>query len=604
MRIVKTVPSKRMPGTMGRVTTSHPEHTDANSSANSTTTGTTRRRARAAIVSSCTSENESSSASAGAREGSIPSAAPEHGGRDSHPRSRTDSFLDAVLDPMRLAPLGLALAATTLYGWLSMLQWDSYFFPSWDLGIFAEAVKEYAHVNAPIVPIKGDNFNLLGDHFHPVLALLAPLWWLWPSPAVLLWAQAALFGASVYPLTRVAMAKLGPRLGMLAGAGYAFSFGLQGSQNVQFHEYAFAVLFVAFGLAAFLENRSKAALLWIGALVFVKEDLGLTVMMLGFAMAWMWRTPGLEAGSPSQRLRATVARLTSEKKPRYALLLAAWGLVWFVLATWVILPALSPASAYVYTENFAPLTQAFTPLVKWQTVLMFVAFMGVVGVTSPLALGLLPTLAWRFLGSVEHYWTWQWHYNSFLMPIAFAALLATLPHVRGAALTHLAELRERPLAPQKAQLWTKRLGVALSILSTAYLATSLPLTWIATGALNPNSEFANAAREGQAHVPKGVTIASDIRLMAPLVATNDVQWMHGETKRAPECVAGVYGAREQEQFPGGWAAWANAKWPANANAKPEHLNGARVITSAREPYELVFANSYVQVACQGGPRSE
>lgn len=515
-----------------------------------------------------------------------------------------DSRFPAFLKPQRLAPLALALAATTLYGWLSMLQWDSYFFPSWDLGIFAEAVKEYAHVNAPIVPIKGDNFNLLGDHFHPVLILLAPLWWLWPSPAVLLWAQAALFGASAYPLTRVAMAKLGPRLGMLAGAGYAFSFGLQGSQNVQFHEYAFAVLFVAFGLAAFLENRPKAALLWIGALVFVKEDLGLTVMMLGFAMAWMWRTPGPEAGSPSQRLRATVARLTSERKPRCALLLAAWGLVWFVLATWVILPALSPASAYVYTENFAPLTQAFTPLVKWQTVLMFVAFMGIVGVTSPLALGLLPTLAWRFLGSVEHYWTWQWHYNSFLMPIAFAALLATLPHVRGAALTHLAELRERPLAPQKAQLWTKRLGVALSVLSTAYLATSLPLTWIATGALNPNSEFANAAREGQAHVPKGVTVASDIRLMAPLVATNDVQWMHGETKRAPECVAGVYGAREQEQFPGGWAEWANAKWPANASAKPERLNGASVITSAREPYELVFANSYVQVTCQGGPRSE
>lgn len=534
----------------------------------------------------------------------IPPDAREHERSGKRPRSRTDAFLDAILDPMRLAPLGLALAATTLYGWLSMLQWDSFFFPSWDLGIFSEAVKEYAHFHTPIVPIKGDNFNLLGDHFHPVLILLAPLWWLWPSPAILLWAQAALFGASAYPLTRVAIAKLGPRLGMLAGAGYAFSFGLQGSQNVQFHEYAFAVLFVAFGLAAFLENRPKAALLWIGALVFVKEDLGLTVMMLGFAMAWMWRTPGPEAGSPSQRLRATVARLTSEKKPCCALLLAAWGLVWFVLATWVILPALSPASAYVYTENFAPLTQAFTPLVKWQTVLMFVAFMGIVGVTSPLALGLLPTLAWRFLGSVEHYWTWQWHYNSFLMPIAFAALLATLPHVRGAALTHLAELRERPLAPQKAQLWTKRLGVALSVLSTAYLATSLPLTWIATGALNPNSEFANAAREGQAHVPKGVTVASDIRLMAPLVATNDVQWMHGETKRAPECVAGVYGKSEQELYPGGWAAWANEKWPTNANAKPEHLNGASVITSAREPYELVFANSYVQVACQGGPRSE
>ncbi|WP_161970237.1 DUF2079 domain-containing protein [Dermabacter sp. HSID17554] len=549
----------------------------ANSNANSTTTDIARTR-----------------------EKDTPSATP----RVSEPRSRIDTFLDAVLDPRRLAPLGLALAATTLYGWLSMLQWDSFFFPSWDLGIFAEAVKEYAHFNAPIVPIKGDNFNLLGDHFHPVLALLAPLWWLWPSPAMLLWAQAAMFGASAYPLTRVAMAKLGPRLGMLAGASYAFSFGLQGSQNVQFHEYAFAVLFVSFGLAAFLEDRPKAALLWIGALVFVKEDLGLTVMMLGFAMAWMWRTPGPKAGSSSEKVRRSVAKLASEKKPRSALLMAAWGLVWFGLATWVILPALSPASAYVYTENFAPITQVLTPLVKWQTVLMFVAFMGLVGVKSPLALGLLPTLAWRFLGSVEHYWTWQWHYNSFLMAIAFAALLATLPHVNGTLLTQLGELRERPIAPNTAKLWTKRLGVAASLASTAYLATSLPLTWVVTGGLDPNSEFANAAREAQAHVPEGVTVATDIRFMAPLIPTNDVQWMHGETKRAPECIAGVYGKNEQEQFPGGWAAWANEKWPANASAKPEQLNGASVTTSARKPYDLVFANAYVQVACQGGASGE
>ncbi len=577
MRIVKTVPSKRMPGTMGRVTPSQPDAMSANSNANSTTTDNARTR-----------------------EKDTPSATP----RVSEQRSRTDTFLDAVLDPRRLAPLGLALAATTLYGWLSMLQWDSFFFPSWDLGIFAEAVKEYAHFNAPIVPIKGDNFNLLGDHFHPVLALLAPLWWLWPSPAMLLWAQAAMFGASAYPLTRVAMAKLGPRLGMLAGASYAFSFGLQGSQNVQFHEYAFAVLFVSFGLAAFLEDRPKAALLWIGALVFVKEDLGLTVMMLGLAMAWMWCTPGPKAGSSSEKVRRSVAKLASEKKPRSALLLAAWGLVWFGLATWVILPALSPASAYVYTENFAPITQVLTPLVKWQTVLMFVMFMGLVGVKSPLALGLLPTLAWRFLGSVEHYWTWQWHYNSFLMAIAFAALLATLPHVNGTLLTQLGELRERPIAPNTAKLWTKRLGVAASLASTAYLMTALPLTWVVTGGLDPNSEFANAAREAQAHVPEGVTVATDIRFMAPLIPTNDVQWMHGETKRAPECIAGVYGKNEQEQFPGGWAEWANEKWPANASAKPEHLNGASVITSARKPYDLVFANAYVQVACQGGASGE
>ena len=42
--------------------------------------------------------------------------------------------------------------------------------------------KAYAHLQAPIVPVKGDGFNLLGDHFHPILILLGPIWRLFPTP--------------------------------------------------------------------------------------------------------------------------------------------------------------------------------------------------------------------------------------------------------------------------------------------------------------------------------------------------------------------------------------------------------------------------------------
>lgn len=44
----------------------------------------------------------------------------------------------------------------------------------YDLGIFEQAVRAYAHLHAPVSALRGDGFNLLGDHFHPVLAALAP----------------------------------------------------------------------------------------------------------------------------------------------------------------------------------------------------------------------------------------------------------------------------------------------------------------------------------------------------------------------------------------------------------------------------------------------
>src|SRR5579875_1039753 len=45
---------------------------------------------------------------------------------------------------------------------------------SWDLGIFTEYVSQYARLHAPVVDIRGAGFDLLGDHFHPIVALIAP----------------------------------------------------------------------------------------------------------------------------------------------------------------------------------------------------------------------------------------------------------------------------------------------------------------------------------------------------------------------------------------------------------------------------------------------
>ena len=72
--------------------------------------------------------------------------------------------------------------------------------------IFDQAVRSYAHFQPGISVIKGlhngfgPHFSILGDHWSPILASLAPLYWIYNSPETLLVAQAVLFALAVPPL--------------------------------------------------------------------------------------------------------------------------------------------------------------------------------------------------------------------------------------------------------------------------------------------------------------------------------------------------------------------------------------------------------------------
>src|SRR5262252_2358464 len=69
----------------------------------------------------------------------------------------------------------IALAAFVAYDTLSVFRYLRLDPGSWDLGIFTEYVKQLAHLHAPVVSIRGAGFNLLGNHFQPILGLLTPL---------------------------------------------------------------------------------------------------------------------------------------------------------------------------------------------------------------------------------------------------------------------------------------------------------------------------------------------------------------------------------------------------------------------------------------------
>lgn len=405
----------------------------------------------------------------------------------------------------------------------SIGQWRSMTVPSWDLAIFSELAKAYSQLEAPIVPIKGDNYNLLGDHFHPILVVLGPVWRLFPSPLTLLIVQDLLIAASAWPITRLAVRLLGGPAGTALGLFYVLAWGFQGAVAAQFHEIAFAVPMLAWASVAFVEGRWRACALWIAPLVLVKEDLGLTVFMAGLAIAlrgWQASRDGTEEPGSSRVPGPIVLGLG----------LALFGAVAFALTVGVILPALSPTGTWEYglssdgVGGGNPLTGLLTPSVKVATLAMVACTAGFIGLASPWAALVLPTLAWRLASSKEFYWDWQyWHYNAILIPVAVGALLDIV-----ARLKRLSPTGAWMGAPVPAR-WAVALAVAVPLATGAVTASRLPLWDMTSKGYGSTSPRAGEAEQIIDLIPEGSTVETDLTLLAYLVPTTTVSWVGTST---------------------------------------------------------------------------
>src|SRR5680860_180077 len=391
----------------------------------------------------------------------------------------------------------LGLFTATVYTLFSWFQWDAYEVRSWDLGIFTQLAKQYASFHAPIVTIKGGDFNLLGDHFHPLLVLLGPIYAAFPSAFTLLVVQNVLFGMATAAITYSAGRMLGRPAALLFGLAFAFSWGLQGAVEAQFHEIAFAVPLLAFSLTACLGRRRIACMLWAMPLVFVKEDLGFTVAALGIVLAYRSRKP-------------------------LGIWLAAWGIAWFGIASLIVLPALNPDGHWAYTESidlFAFLA-AFLQPEKALTLALLIVASGTVALRSPLALVLLPTLAWRFLSDNPGYWGHTWHYSAVLMPILFCAALDAIGGCRSSQAR-----------------WVQaygRIAPAAVMIAAIALWPQLPLANL----FSPDRESSprsEAARAAVKIVPESSLVESDVGLMGYLVDRATVYWI-GNENPTPEFI--------------------------------------------------------------------
>ena len=395
-----------------------------------------------------------------------------------------------------------------------------------DLGIFTEYVKRLSRFQAPIVDAIRPGENLLGDHFHPIVALLAPFFRIFPTPVTLVVAQALLIAISIIPVSRAATELLGRGAGQAIAVAYGFSWGFQEMANFGFHEVAFAVPLLAFSMSALVRNMPRSAALWALPLVFVKEDQGIAVAVIGLLIATVYR----------ERI--------------VGLALATWGLLWSFLTVLVIIPHFNPGHVYPFLDKVPVHTHAalITRLLhlffadfgaKAPTLVLLFLPTLFLALRSPLVLVGVPDLLLRFISTDRNYWGTIYHYNGPVMPVVFAAAIDALwllqqrprrlvpgngdPRAEGSvsAGPGAPELSKRRISLRNA---LGRYGAAVMSAVCLVLAFSHPISSLWDPHAYRITAHEIAARHAVALVPDDATVATNTDLLGPLGARADAYW--------------------------------------------------------------------------------
>ena len=292
----------------------------------------------------------------------------------------------------------LAMSAFTVhFGALAVLRHRAFGSGRFDLGNMTQAVWSTANGDfLSVTDVHGDQISRLGSHFDPILALLAPLWWVWPSPELLLVVQAGAVAAGALPVFWLARAHLdSERAAAALALAYLLYPPVQWLTASDFHPVSLATSLLLFAWWFLDERQLLPFALFAAAALATKEHVGLTIAAMGVWYGIRYREP---------RTGAVIA-------------IAAGSVA--LLATLVVVPHFAPAGVSAFESRYdAPaldgrdlsyLAALFLPL-------------GLLPLAAPLALlPALPELGLNLLSSTITQTSVKTHYAATAVPALLAA---------------------------------------------------------------------------------------------------------------------------------------------------------------------------------------
>lgn len=422
--------------------------------------------------------------------------------------------------PLLWTTLGLAL----VYSAYALTSHQLLRTSGYDLVIFDQAVRGYAGFGLPVSPLKGVHngfgagFAVLGDHWSPILALLAPFYWIHDGPETLLVAQAVLFAAAVPVLYVVLRRIVGARGAFLLSAAYGLSWPVVEAIAFDFHEAAFVPLLTALLVERLQAGKKGHAALVAFLLLQVKEDAGLLLAGIGLVLLTKARWRRFGAG-------LILAGLAAVLLCTQVLIPAFGGRGDYYWAYGALGPGLGSAVKNAVTHPWHALAQLWTPPGKITLLLLTLGVTLGAALASPVLLAAVPMLLERLLASAfTNWWEPRYHYTAFIVVILFIAA--------GDGIARLSAGREKRV----------RALAALVLLANLVSVPFFSLGGMLTSRFYTADQRVLAARAVLARVPDGVTVEASNNL-APALSARTTTLLWDRTPRGADWVVADVGRK-------------------------------------------------------------
>jgi uncharacterized membrane protein len=321
----------------------------------------------------------------------------------------------------------MAMAAwTALLFSVARSDYRSFRFARFDLGNMVQAVWSTAHGRPLEMTLaSGEQSSRLASHVDPILALLAPLWLVWPSPLMLAFVQIAACALGALPVFWLARKHLASETaaGLMALVYLAYPW-LAWTALDAMHPVTLAIPLFLYAIWFLDTGRVSAFAACAGLTLMTGELMGLPIACLGL---WYWigrgeRRAGLAIAATGFAwsviaVKVVVPHFNGAESPYYDYYAEVGGSPEAVLGTLVTEPA-TIAAALFSSDDFAYVVMLGVPL------------LGAFAFAPGLALAAVPQLLVNGLNGVALTLDPRHHYIAAILPFLVAASVLGLARLR------------------------------------------------------------------------------------------------------------------------------------------------------------------------------
>ena len=222
------------------------------------------------------------------------------------------------IEPKRGVLIAAAFAAfifvLATVSFVTCMRYLTYCSPNFDFGIFCQSFRNMKKQGLPLNTCERDSLiSHFAVHVSPVLYLLLPVYFIFPSPLTLQISQAFLIAFGVFPLLLICKKrKLSSRAALIFTVIYALYPAISCGTNYDFHENCFLLPLLLCAFCAYEYGKTVPFYVFTMLTLTVKEDAFIYIILLALYM------------------------ISEKKMRRHALIVSAISAVYFAFCVYML----------------------------------------------------------------------------------------------------------------------------------------------------------------------------------------------------------------------------------------------------------------------------